>query len=171
MTAHPGDGDGRDPSRPVVRRKQGAAHSDGGLRAAIDAGEFGSFTTDEPVAHGGTGQGPSPLQAVVGALCGCETVTFGRTAREMGFSYHALDFQAEFTIDIRGRQGNRQVRPHFQTVRLRAVVDTAESPRRLAEVVEETERRCPVFNLLRDAQVRLETVWVRRIDAERDDER
>jgi uncharacterized OsmC-like protein len=144
-----------------MRRKTLTAHNDGTMRTVVDTGEYGRLTLDEPVAHGGTGDGPSPLQAVLGSLCGCEAVTFHRTAEELGFSYDSLDFEAAFTIDIRGRQGDRTVRPHFQTVRVRAVVATDESEERLAAVVEETESRCPVFNLLRDAKVDLEMEWVR----------
>ncbi len=144
-----------------VRRKALTAHNDGSMRTVVDTGEFGRIVLDEPVAHGGGGEGPSPLQAVLGALCGCEAVTFHRTAKELELRYDSLDFEAAFTIDIRGRQGDRSVRPHFQTVRVRAVVATDESEERLAAVVEETEARCPVFNLLRDARVDLEMEWVR----------
>ena len=105
----------------------------------IDFGEDGYLATDEPEAHGGTGEGPSPLQSVIGALCGCESVTFKRTAAEYEFSYEGIVFEAEYTIDIRGRLGVEGVRPHFQTIRVDAVVTTAESEERLAEVVEETE--------------------------------
>jgi uncharacterized OsmC-like protein len=56
------------------------------MLTVLDAGEHGSFATDEPVEHGGTGEGPSPLQTVLGALCGCESVTFNRTAAERGFA-------------------------------------------------------------------------------------
>ena len=144
-----------------VRRKAVTAHNDATMRTVADFGEFGRITLDEPVPHGGTGQGPSPLQAVVGALCGCEAVTFHRTAAELGLRYQSVDFEAAFTIDIRGRQGNRSVRPHFQTVRVRAVVATTEPAAALAAVIEETEARCPVMNLLLDAKVDLRIEWVR----------
>jgi hypothetical protein len=58
-----------------VRRKAVSAHNDATMRTIIDFGEAGRLTLDEPVPHGGSGQGPSPLQAVLGALCGCEAVT------------------------------------------------------------------------------------------------
>ena len=148
--------------QPIIRRKSVSVLNRASMRSEIDAGEFGKFVTDEPVPHGGTGEGPSPLQAVLGALCGCEGVTFRRTADEMNFEYSAIDFEAAFTIDVRGRMGMRGVVPHFQTVRVQAVVRTNESEERLREVVQETEARCPVFNLLRDAGVNLETVWVRK---------
>ncbi|MGI9641619.1 MAG: OsmC family protein [Acidimicrobiia bacterium] len=149
-----------DMPEPVVRRKTISVSNDGSMMAVHDYGEYGHMVTDEPIAHGGTGEGPSPLQAVLGALCGCEAVTFNRTSTDMDFSYDSIDFEAEFTIDIRGRLGVREVRPHFQTVRVHATVVTDETPERLAAVVEETEARCPVYNLIKDAGVNAEMVWV-----------
>lgn len=132
------------------------------MKTDIDFDEYGTITTDEPVAHGGTGAGPSPLQTVLGALCGCEAVTFNRTSADLDFDYSGIEFEGEYTIDIRGRMGVENVRPHFQTIRVQATVTTDESEERLAEVVEETERRCPVFNLVTDAGVKTEMLWVRR---------
>lgn len=149
-------------TEPLIRRKVLTAFNPGTMRTDIDCGEHGMLTTDEPIAHGGTGEGPSPLQTVLGALCGCESVTFHRTAAELGFEYESISYAAQYTIDIRGRMGNRDVRRHFQTVRLEATVITAESEDRLRQVVEETEARCPVFNLISDAGVRLEARWIRK---------
>ena len=137
------------------------------MRTGADCGEAGRLVLDEPAPHGGTGEGPTPLQAVLGALCGCEAVTFRRTATELGLACSALDFEAVFTIDIRGRQGNRSVRPHFQTVRVRAVVSTTEPIEKLAAVIEETEARCPVMNLLLGAKVDLRIEWLRDADGTR----
>jgi uncharacterized OsmC-like protein len=151
-----------DLSEPIIRRKRLTAHNEGTLRTVIDAGAHGTLVTDEPVQHGGSGEGPSPLQTVLGALCGCEGVTFCRTAAEMEFSYEGIDFEAAYTIDIRGRMGKRDVRAHFQTIRVQAAVWTNESEERLSAVVEETEARCPVYNLVRDAGVNVEMVWLRK---------
>jgi uncharacterized OsmC-like protein len=150
-----------DMQEPIIRRKTITVSNDGSMMAVQDFGEYGHIVTDEPVAHGGTGEGPSPLQAVLGALCGCESVTFHRTAKEMEFVYDGIDFEGEFTIDIRGRMGVREVRPHFQTIRVEAKVRTSESEERLAAVVEETEARCPVYNLVVDAGVNVQMRWVR----------
>lgn len=159
--------DAKDLDKPIVRRKKVSAHNAGGMKAVIDAGELGTFVTDEPIAHGGSGEGPSPLQTVLGALCGCESVTFHRTAEELGFAYEGIDFEADFTVDIRGRMGVAEIRPHFQTVRVQATVHTDESQERLTEVVEETERRCPVYNLISDAGVKAEMLWLRQPSDER----
>ncbi len=147
---------------PIIRRKALTATTDASMMTMIDFGEYGHFATDEPIAHGGTGEGPSPLQAVLGALCGCEAVTFRRTATELDFAYERIEFEAAFTIDIRGRMGRRDVRAHFQTIRVQATVTTGESEERLAAVVAETEARCPVFNLVTDAGVETEMVWLKK---------
>lgn len=152
----------QDHSTPVVRRRRIAARNEATMRTVIEVDGTGTIVTDEPESSGGTNTGPTPLTTVLAALCGCESVTFNRTAAELGLAYEGIDFVADFTIDIRGRNGDRSVRPHFQTVRMEATVTTAASADELAAVVEETEARCPVFNLLNDASVKVETVWIRR---------
>lgn len=144
-----------------LRRKTLTAQTQATMKTVIDYGEFGIGVTDEPAAHGGESAGPSPLQAVLGALCGCEAVTFRRTATEMNFEYDRLEFEAAFTIDIRGRMGDRAVRPHFQTVKVLISVVTSSSEEDLAAVIEETEARCPVMNLLIDAGVSVDVKWQR----------
>jgi uncharacterized OsmC-like protein len=147
-------------TKPIVRRKQVSARNEASMRTVIET-EYGDIVTDEPEAHGGTGTGPSPLQTVLGALCGCESATFRRTADELDFAYDGISFDASYSIDIRGRMGVEGVRPHFQSIKVQATVRTKESPERLAEVVELTESRCPVYNLVNDAGVRVEMLWVR----------
>ncbi|MEE9590486.1 MAG: OsmC family protein [Hyphomicrobiaceae bacterium] len=97
-----------------------------------------------------------------GLSCRCEAVTFNRTAAEFDFSYSGIDFDAAFTIDIRGRMVVRSVVRLFQTVRVQATVYTDKSEAHLRRVVKETEARCPLFNLINDAKVRVEIRWVRR---------
>ena len=148
-------------SKSIIRGKSLSATNPGNMTTTIEFPGLASLTLDEPVKHGGGGQGPSPLQGVLGSLCGCEAVTFSRTAKEKNFNYNGLEFEAEFTIDIRGRMGVRSVVPHFKTVRVQIYVKTNEDEARLLEVVKETEARCPVFNLIKDAGVEIECVWVR----------
>ena len=154
-------------STPVVRRRRIKASNAATMRTEIEVQADDLVTShryvmDEPVKGGGTGEGPTPLTTVLSALCGCESVTFNRTAAEMGLEYSGIEFVADYTIDIRGRNGDRTVRPHFQSVRMEAAVTTSATAEELAAVVAETEARCPVYNLLNDANVRVETVWVRQ---------
>jgi len=57
-----------DLSQPIIRKKSLSVRNNGTLKSVVDGGEFGTFITDGPAAHGGTGEGPSPLQVVLGAL-------------------------------------------------------------------------------------------------------
>ncbi len=118
-----------------------------------------SMTTDEPVARGGTDTALSPLETVVGALCGCASVTFERAAHEAGLEYSAIDFDAGYVLDRRGLLGEAPIRPYYQSVAVHATVHTTGSPEALAAVVTVTEERCPVRNLLVDAGVDLVMTW------------
>lgn len=149
-----------EPTGEFIRRRQVFASTPATMRTVLDYAEGGVQVTDEPAAAGGGGSGPTPLQSVLGALCGCEAVTFRRTATEYRFEYERIDFEAAATIDIRGRSGDRAVRPHFQTVRLQALVHSNAPQSALDELVEEVHARCPVLNLLKDAGVRLDIRWV-----------
>lgn len=148
-----------EPQGEFIRRRQVEGTSHATMRTVLDYAEAGVQVTDEPAAAGGGGSGPTPLQSVLGALCGCEAVTFRRTATEFEFPYERIDFEAACTIDIRGRSGDRSVRPHFQTVKLLARVYSPSSQAKLDELVEEVEARCPVMNLMKDAGVRLDVRW------------
>ncbi len=149
-----------EPTGEFIRRRQvSAITTNATMRTMLDYAESGVQVTDEPVAAGGGGSGPTPLQSVLGALCGCEAVTFRRTATEYEFEYDRIEFEGAATIDIRGRSGDRSVRPHFQTVKLHARVFTEQPQEKLNELVEEVEARCPVMNLMKDAGVRLDVRW------------
>ena len=84
-----------DIANPIIRKKSVTGHNDATLRTVIDCGELGLLVTDEPVPHGGTGDGPSPLQTVLGALCGCESVTFNRVDQP-GTVIHTMAFVRAF---------------------------------------------------------------------------
>lgn len=147
------------PRGPKMLRNTVSARNVEGVRTVVSTRGGLSLATDEPVSRGGRGSAPTPLETVVGALCGCSAVTFERAAGEVSFDYAGIDFDAAYTLDRRGLLGEADVRPHFQTVEVEARVRTAEPPGRLQAVVEVTERRCPVRNLLVGAGVALSIKW------------
>lgn len=115
--------------------------------------------TDEKT---GTNIGPSPLETVLCALVGCEGVIINRCAKAMGFRYTGVDFECDGWVDARGSRGVRGVRPHFQRVVLKVILTTNETPDRLAKLRKNVEMRCPVMNLLKDADVKLDVAWEAR---------
>ena len=147
-----------DMTKPIIRRKGLAARSVAGMKTVIDCGDFGEFAIDEP-APAGTGTGPSPLQAVMGAVCGCIAITLRRVADEMSFRYDGIEFGAEFVIDIRGRLGMAGVKPYFQEVHITATVHTTESDERLSAVAHTALKRSPTFNLIKDAGTNVFVIW------------
>ena len=52
-----------DMREPIIRGKKLSVSNDGSMMAIHDYGEFGTTVTDEPLAHGGTSEGPSPASA------------------------------------------------------------------------------------------------------------
>ena len=130
-----------------------------GVRTVVTTRDGQSLVTDEPASRGGTGSAPTPLETVVGALCGCSAVTFERAARELGLDYEGIDFDAGYRLDRRGLLGEAEVRSYFEGVDVDARVHTAAPSELLAQVVEITEHRCPVRNLLVDAGVALTINW------------
>jgi uncharacterized OsmC-like protein len=153
--------DAQDTAAALVKRAGLTATNYGAKSTTIDFGDAGTLVTDLPFEDGGTNGGPSPVLALVGALCGCEAGTFSRIATELGLTYRDLKFRGEFRMDARTRTGLANAATHVRTIRLEARVGTDNSLALLARVAAETERRCPISNLIRDAGVQLQTRWIR----------
>lgn len=114
------------------------------------------LVTDEPN-DGNTG--PTPLEATLSALLGCEGVIIDRCARAMRFKYSALEMDAEGEVDGRGSRGVRGVRPYFNWVKLNIRLFSDETPERLEKLQKNVEYRCPVYNLFREADVDITADW------------
>lgn len=109
----------------------------------------------------GTNTGPTPLEMCLSSLLGCEGVIINRCAEAMQFRYSAVDIEADGEVDQRGSRGVQGVRPYFNWVRVRIRVHTDEPQDRLNRLARNVEYRCPVMNLFRSADVRLEVSWER----------
>src|ERR1700761_2972740 len=147
------------PPEPVPHRRRLTARNDGGMRTVIYTSGGPGMVTDEPVAFGGNGTGLTPLETVLGALCGSIGATFAAVAREAGFFYGGIEFEASFAADPRGLAGAPGLPPYFQLVRVQAQVRTTRPDPRMPEIARLTERRCAVRNLLADAGVTVDLTW------------
>ena len=136
--------------------------SKGNLNTSIYAREFSPFIIDEPEYLGGTNEGPNPLEYLLGGLTGCTSVMIGLIAKEKNFSFQEIEFKNDGTIDARGMMGVEGVSSHFQTVSFEAVFSTEESDERLEELKEEVEKRCPIYNLIVDAGVAIDSKWSKK---------
>ncbi|MDE3840432.1 osmotically inducible protein C [Bacillus methanolicus] len=132
---------------------------EGGLKTSISIRDFSPIIVDEPRSLGGTDEGPNPVEYVLGALSSCTSVMIAFIAKEKNFSYQGVEFKNDGTLDLQGLMGVEGVSPHFQNVNFEVIFRTDESDSRIEELKEEVERRCPVYNLIKDAGVKIESKW------------
>lgn len=144
----------------VTLRVKGKVES--GVTNSIQARDLPPFYVDEPKALGGADKGPNPLEYLLGALSACATIVGASVAKEQNFTYRGIEYATSGKLDPRGYKGVEGVKTYFQSVRLDVIVDTDESEEALQRVAEVAEKRCPVYNLLKDAGVAIESNWVKK---------
>lgn len=108
---------------------------------------------------GNEAKGVSPLEYLMGAFIGSELALFKQVAGEMDFAYDLVEMRIEGEMDTRGMLGDIAVKSVLQEVRQTVRVKTKETGERLVKVKKEVEHRCPVFNLLKAANLMPQAVW------------
>lgn len=146
-------------NQPKIYTAQAQGEWTAGFRTEVAIRHFDPIVLDEPPGLGGTDTGPNPMEYLLGALIGCKAVVFAIVAKEHGFTYTDLKFNLHGSLDLRGLEGVDNVRPYFQKVTGTIEVTTTESDTALKKVVEETERRCPVYTTLEAAAVEFDVEW------------
>lgn len=131
----------------------------GGMQTEIRMRDFPAVVMDEPRALGGADAGPNPMEYVMAALDGCTSVMISLIANEMKFDLRGFEISADGRLDLRGLMGTAPVSPHFHEVRQVVRLRTSEPPERVAALREEVLRRCPAYNLIKDARVPLTSDW------------
>lgn len=141
-----------------------------GYRSAISVRDLPPLWLDEPRDLGGSNQGPTPLESVLGSLCGCTAMIVHIMQREMRFELQGLRCEADGVVDVRRAEMKRsgkkysEVEPiahHFHQVRQRIYIVTPEDDERLAGLERQVARLCPVSRLLEDAGVDFQVQWIR----------
>ncbi|CAM3211652.1 OsmC family protein [Filibacter tadaridae] len=133
-----------------------------GLKNTISVRDLPVFFVDEPERLGGTNTGPNPLEYFLGALSACTTIMVAYVAKELSFTYKGLEYDTEGILDPRGFKGVEGVQTYFQTVQLNVVVETDETEAAIEQLKEIVEKRCPLYNLLKDAGVEVNSNWSKK---------
>lgn len=131
-----------------------------GITVVANTGKH-EFTIDEGKQMGGKDLGPNPLQSVLGSLAACENVTARFVAREMKFDLQDLSFNISGQFDPRGFMGDASVRPYFESITVESTITTSESEERINELKEKVEARCPVYTMLKAANVEMNDTWTK----------
>lgn len=129
-----------------------------GVRSAVAVRNF-TVVADEPPELGGTDRGPNPMEYVLGGFLSCLAVMVRLIAQEQGLQVDGLRMEVEGDLDLRGLYGTAPVRPDFQEVRGQVVLRSPEPPDRIEALRAEVYRRCPAYNLFRNAGIPVRLEW------------
>jgi uncharacterized OsmC-like protein len=138
----------------------------GQFRTDLDVRDF-RFVTAEPEKIGGNNEGPTPMEYVLGALNGCLGVVIELVAKEQGIPLHDLKISSTALVDQRGLFGTADVSPQFQSVDVAVRLATSAPSAKLATLQQQTLKRCPVYNLIRDSKARIDITWTIKSEASR----
>ncbi len=144
-----------------LREIEAVCERDGAFRNRNSVKEF-TFPIDQSIKAGGTNEAPTPMDYVLGSFNGCVLIIIERVAGELGFTFQHLKAHLVGTVDRRGVLGAEGVRPHFQKVENTIWFDTDESEERIEQLKAIVEQRCPVYNLFKDAGVKIDLNWIRQ---------
>jgi uncharacterized OsmC-like protein len=114
---------------------------------------------DEPVARGGTDEGPAPTETAYAALVGCTNVIGNKCAKKLGIDIGHLSFEMEVDFDRRGVLLMEEVDVPFTAIRLTVTSDGPASQEELEKVGTETDKFCPIGKLYSQAGTDLSVVW------------
>ena len=133
---------------------QGTSHS----RSAVEV-DGNTVVIDEPVARGGTNEGPSPTATAYAALIGCTNVIGNKCAGKLGVDIGHLSFAMEVDFDRRGVLLMEEVDVPFTAIRLDVTASGPCSEADLQRVAEETEKYCPISKLFEKAGTDVTVTW------------
>lgn len=143
-----------------LREIEAVCERNGAFRNRNSVKEF-TFPIDQSIKAGGTNEAPTPMDYVLGSFNGCVLIIIERVAKELDFSFRNLKAHSIGIVDRRGVLGAEGVSPHFQKVENTIWFETEESEERIEQLKEIVEKRCPVYNLFKDAGVEIELNWIR----------
>lgn len=121
-----------------------------GVRTTANIRHF-TLTIDEPSGLGGTDQGPNPVEVVLAALGTCQEIVYAVYAAAAGVHLDRLAVDVEGDLDPRGFLNVAEVPPGFSQVRYHVQIESPEAPERIAALVEDVNRHCPVLDILQRA--------------------
>src|SRR5690625_6882445 len=117
-----------------------------------------TLTIDEPVALGGSDQGPNPVEFVLAAVMGCMNVVVHLVARERGVRIRSLGATARGNLDPARFMGHpTQERTSFTEIEVELDIDSDASREQLEEIIRVAEERSPVSdNLIHATPARIQ---------------
>lgn len=107
-----------------------------------------TYVVDEPASLGGDDSAANPVEYALGALIGCQVVTYRFWAARLGIRLDDVRVTAVGDLDVRGFFGlDDAVRAGFSEIRLDVELIGPESTERYAQLHDAVDAHCPVLDL------------------------
>ncbi len=100
--------------------------------------------SDEPKSVGGWETAPPPSSIFVASIGFAENVIFARQAALYGVDFEAFETKVEAQWDRRGMFGIGDADPSITDLLIETRITTGADPKKVAELVRLTHRRCPM---------------------------
>jgi uncharacterized OsmC-like protein len=121
------------------------------VQAQSDFVQYGkefSFRCDESDDRAGKGEAPSPLRYFLSGLAFCQQVWYAKGAALVGCEIEELEIDVRTYMDMRGEHLVGEVVPHPQWIAIEARVTSPGTTDQVLQMVDEANRRCPVYSLV-----------------------
>lgn len=108
---------------------------------------------DRPAFLGGSDLGPTALESQLGLLGSCFVHVLEGNAARHEIAVDTIRVQITGDWDLRaGRPGFEEVKPYPTNIKMRVQIASPETLDRVKYLISETERNCPIYNLLKHKQ-------------------
>jgi uncharacterized OsmC-like protein len=94
----------------------------------------------------------NPMHYLITAVSGCTQLVLGSVAKEIDMKLDSLETKINCEMDMRGVKGEPNVSPYPSYMHQVIEIKTPD-PDRLEELVNEFEKRCPMYNLIKDTEM------------------
>lgn len=120
-----------------------------------------TIVTDTYKTLGGTETAPSPLSYSLAGLAGCNQVTGGLVARDLGIKLGKWEVEVKGELDSAVLvKGSKEGHGNWDSVEVKIKVETDADPAKFELFRDETERRCPLSQLFIRSGVAWKNEWV-----------
>ncbi len=115
---------------------------------------------DAAPVFGGKDKYPSPIAYALGGLISCSQVTAQLVAKDFGIKLHSFEFYLTADFDTAILVGGAtEGNPNFQNVEVNVIVETDAADPVFKRFYEETERRCPLYQLFARSGAKINYHW------------
>ena len=108
-----------------------------------------TYGADHPAVLVGQDRGPTPIEFLLHGLAACITSGIGNIAAARGVTLTSVESRVEGDIDLRGILGlSGEVRNGYERIRITFDIAGDAPPEKLREIVEQSQARSAVFDVL-----------------------